>query len=304
MKGFMNIVKNEKGVVSVFLAFAMVAIMGFTALVIDVGLLFVERNKLVNALDSASLAGAQELPTKPLKAREIAENIAKVNGVPSDNINILLNTNNTEIMIEGYKEVDYLFADILGIDKGSVAANSGAIIGSASVIYNGARPLVVEKQILTYGAQVVLKEDSGDGISGNYGVVALGATGSKNFESNLIYGYEGRLKIGDVIYTETGNMSGATYNGVKHVVSTDPSATFDSYERDSSRIWTIPVIDSLEVKGRKPVTIVGFAAFFVEGVKKKSGQTEIKGRFIEFATNADIDTTIIDYGLKGIKLVK
>jgi len=294
--------KNQRGSAAVFMAIALTAIMGFTALVIDVGLLFIERSKLSNAVDAATLAGAQELPTSPNKAINEAQKIAKVNGVPLDKVNITITNDNSKIHINGSSEVEFIFAKVFGLDKTTVGASSTAIVGPATASYGGIRPLVVERQTLVYGQQVVLKENAGDGMSGNYGAVRLGGSGAKDLETDLIYGYNGKLQIGDVIYTETGNVAGPVYDGVDYVTSGD-FTTFELLDRKSKKIWIMPVVDSLDVSGNKPVTVVGFATFFVEGAARKSGQTEIKGRFIEFATNADIDLGQTDYGLKGIKLV-
>jgi len=303
MKGLKDTLKNEKGVTVLLITLSLTAIIGFSALVIDAGLMFIERRKLVNALDAAALAGAQELPTDGYKAKEVAKDYAVKNGIPLEKINVIVNVSKTEITVEGNKEVDLLFAKILGIDKGNVTGKAKAIIGSVSRVYGGIRPLVVENQSLNYGQQVVLKEDAGDGESGNYGAVSLGGTGSSVFENNIKHGYNGELKVGDKIYTETGNMAGATYDGVNYIMDIDPS-TFESFNKDSYRIWTIPIVDSLDVSGKDAVTIIGFASFFVEDVYKQSGQTQITGRFLRFTTNGDIDLSQTDYGLYGVKLIR
>lgn len=303
MKNIKKAIKNKKGLTNVLVTISLTAIMGFSALVIDAGLMLIERNRLVNAADAAALAGAQELPEDSDSAKEIAKEYAFLNGVALENTIVSVDSMKKEITVEVNKDVNLLFAKVLGFDKGSVNASTKAIVGPVTKVYEGIRPLAVEQQPLTYGQQVVLKENAGDGSSGNYGVVALGGSGSQNYEENLKYGYDGVLKVGDVIDTEPGNMAGATYSGVKYITDQDFS-TFDDYHRDSLRIWIIPIIDSLDVGGRDTVTIVGFAAFFVEDVYKQSGQTEITGRFIRFTTNGDIDENQQSYGLMGVKLIK
>ena len=79
--------------------------------------------------------------------------------------------------------------------------------------------------------------------------------------------------------------------------------TFNNFSKDSIRLWTIPIVETLEVDGNKPVKIVGFAEFFIENSDKKNGQIEINGRFLEFVQNGDIDYNVTDYGLRGVKLI-
>lgn len=54
---FRRLRKNEEGQVLVFVAMLMFALLGFSALVIDVGYFYVEKNQLQNAVDAAALAG-------------------------------------------------------------------------------------------------------------------------------------------------------------------------------------------------------------------------------------------------------
>lgn len=298
-----EMISNKKGAINIIVTVSLIGVLGFLALVIDVGFLFLEKNKLSNAADAAVLAGAQELPFDTNKAINIANHYAVVNGASLDKVSLAITENNSKIEANINNDVIFAFAKILGFDKANVVADSVAIVGPVTKVYDGIRPMVVEQQTLTYGQQVILKENAGDGYSGNYGAVSLGGNGSKVYENNMKYGYKGALKVGDIIYTETGNMSGPTYEGVTYISDRDFS-TFNNYDRDSLRIWTIPIVDCLEVRGNKPVRIVGFAAFFVEGAYKKSGKTEVTGRFIEFVTNGDIDTGQTDYGLKGVKLIK
>lgn len=298
-----NRVKNQKGVTNVLVIISMVVILGFTALVVDIGLILLERNKLENAADAAALAGAQELPTNPNKAIEKAKEYAVINGADLAKTSIVIKENNSRIQVNIDNDVDFIFAKVLGNDKTNVVAGSAAIVGPVKEVYDGIRPFVIEDQTLTYGQRVVLKEGAGEGDNGNYGPVSLGGNGANVYRNNIKYGYNGKLRVGDIIYTEPGNMSGPTIQGVEYITERDHS-TFCNYSKDSLRIFTVPVVDSLDVNGRKPVTIVGFAVFFLEDADKKGGKTEIAGRFIEFTTNGEIDMDQDDYGLKGMKLIK
>lgn len=64
-------VDDERGAVLVFTALVIVVLLGMTALVVDMGRLFVVRAELQNAADSAAVAAASELPD-PATAQVIA----------------------------------------------------------------------------------------------------------------------------------------------------------------------------------------------------------------------------------------
>jgi hypothetical protein len=49
-------------------------------------------------------------------------------------------------------------------------------------------------------------------------------------------------------------------NAIKNYISSEIN-TFPNYTRDSIRLWTIPLVDSLELNGRNTVSVVGFAQF-------------------------------------------
>lgn len=293
---------NEKGSTQVITLLAMVVILGITALVMDVGVVFVQRVKLSNAADAAVLAGAMELPGDTQKAIEVANEYLTKNGIDTNISQIIISNNNFSIEVKINKNVDFYFAKAIGINDKDVLVSSKANIGPVSAVYDGIRPLVVEQQALSYGQVVTLKEGAGDGYHGNYGAVALGGSGANNFESNIKYGHKGKLKVGDIVYTETGNMSGSTTRGISFITDNN-FETYNNFSKDSIRLWTIPIVETLEVDGNKPVKIVGFAEFFIESSDKKNGQVEITGRFLEFVQNGDIDYNMTDYGLRGVKLI-
>ena len=72
--------KDESGATVVIVALFMVVLLGFAALAIDGGRLYLEKSRLQKALDAAVLAGAQELRSSPDKAKSIAIDTAQKNG--------------------------------------------------------------------------------------------------------------------------------------------------------------------------------------------------------------------------------
>ncbi|MGF7185898.1 hypothetical protein GGQ84_001991 [Desulfitispora alkaliphila] len=301
--------KEEKGSAMVLVAMGMVALLGFTALVTDVGLLHTTRVKLVNSADAAVLAGAQELPGEPIKAYEVAEEYLYYND-KGDHYHISLNNQNTEIEVSLEKEVQFLFAPVLGISSSNVYAMSKGMVGSLSG-YMGAAPLAIPDQNLQYGVQYRLKAPGGDEHelgSGNYGALALGGGGASRYEENLKHGYQNMLRVGDKVPTESGNMSGPTKSALDWRIAQcnhSPNCTFDNHHRECKRIIIIPVYTGEEEDTTKikKVEIVGFAAFFVKNVIGQGNESEVVGRFVQMVQPGEIDAWQKNYGAMGVKLI-
>lgn len=275
-------------------------IFGFTAYVIDIGLVYIEKTKLSNAIDAAALAAALELPRDDEKAEEVALDYLKKNNVDCQNIVINISEDKKSIQIHGNKNVKHLFAILLGIDKSIVKVNTKAVIGPARTVKGGIRPFAVEMYNFNYGDLVTLKEDAGDGYDGNYGGISLGGEGANVFKLNALYGYSGTISVGDMIPTEPGNIAGATME-IQKYIDTDYSS-FNNFNRDSERLWTIPLVNSMVINGKKEVLVLGFGQFFVENVKNRAGKIEIEGRFIKYVINGEIDMNLSDTGVYGVKL--
>ncbi len=97
-------------------------------------------------------------------------------------------------------------------------------------------------------------------------------------------------------------MAGPT-NTIKNYIESENS-TFYHHPKDSKRLWTIPLVDTLEPVGRDDLVVVGFAKFFIEDAYRDGATTELRGRFIEFVGGAEIDLTLEDTGVYGMKLTK
>lgn len=175
-------------------------------------------------------------------------------------------------------------------------------LGSLTSVKGGIRPFGVENFDYDYGDLVTLKVGGGDGYNGNYGPLALGGRGASVLIDNALYGYDGELKVGDFIDTEPGNMA-SLIPYMKCLINSIPE-TFNDYSLGSDRIWTIPLLASLDVSGRDQVEIVGFGQFFIEDVQKKSGKAELKGRFIQYVSQGDINFDQVSKGALGMKLVE
>lgn len=291
----------------ILIALCMVAILGFCALAIDVGISMNEKSRLSNAVDAAALAGAQELIVNAGNAVEVVGQYLEKNGVDPQRADIVIFDSNTKISVTAKKEMNYLFARVLGFKKADVKCTGVAECAPISEVYSGIRPFAIEQQVLDFGVTYVLKEGGGSGTNGNYGALALGDNGGDNYQVNIVDGYNGHMKVGDLISTEPGNMSGPTMQGITALIDKchhTPECTYDSFKPDCPKLITVIMVDSLSVSGRKQVTVIGFAKFFLEGVQGQGKDSIVTGRFVRMVDAGKVNETQADFGLKGVRLIQ
>jgi hypothetical protein len=299
--------KSQKGSAAIIIALSMTVLLGFTALAIDVGVITSEKSRISKAADAAALAGAQELIMNKSNAINIANQYLEKNGVDPIDAQIVVSDSDTKISVTINKEVNYYFAGILGFDKGIVETEAVAICAPVIGVYEGIRPFAIEQQTLDFNQTYTLKEGAGSGSNGNYGGLALGGNGASTYVSNIVEGYDGYLRVGDFVDTEPGNMSGPTAQGINTLISHCthvPECTHNHYSTNCPRIITVIMVETLDVNGRAPVKIVGFAKFFLIGVEGHGRESIVTGKFLRTVTTGELDETQTDFGLKGVKLIK
>jgi len=127
MKKLMKIVKNEDGQVLVLMALFLTVLLGFAALTIDIGMVYVTKAKLQNTADAAALAGAQDLPNTST-AKSTAIYYAGQNGVQASETTPTApyNGDSTKIEVVCTKTVSYTFARVLGFTQSDVSERAVA----------------------------------------------------------------------------------------------------------------------------------------------------------------------------------
>lgn len=300
---------DETGSALVVSVLILASMLMLAAFVIDLGVAFLTRQHLVNATDAAALAGVQELPGSQTKSRETAFSFAGQNGLGPDEIAVFFDENSTRIDVVASRKVGFLFGKLLEVFSVNVRASSSAAILPVGGI-RGAVPFGVVEQEFEYGVQYMLKHGAGspNGLGhGNFGILALGGRGSNNYEKNIREGYQGLLRVGDMVETEPGNKSGPTAKGVKARMDMcyhTPKCTYDRFEPGCPRLVYVPVIEVFNPHGRDLVKIKGFAAVFLEGTLGNGNESYVVGRFIEWIVHADYVEGGKDFGLRTYKLVR
>lgn len=300
---------DEKGSALIICVLALSAILMLAAFIIDLGLAFVTRQYLVNGVDAAALAGVQELPRSQSKSKEVAVSFAEQNGLALGELGVSFDEDSKRIDVDANRRVQFFFGQLLNVLSVKIRASSSAAVLPVGGI-RGAAPFAVVEQDFEYGVQYMLKFGAGspDALGhGNFGILALGGTGSKNYEENIREGYQGLLRVGDMVETEPGNKSGATARGVKartNMCYHTPKCTYDHFQPGCPRLIYVPVIEPFDPHGRDLVRIKGFAAVFLEGTMGNGDESYVVGRFVEWIVSADYIEGGKDFGLRTYKLVR
>src|SRR6185503_19520849 len=130
--------------------------------------------------------------------------------------------------------------------------------------------------------------------TGNYGAIdfpacndgpcaGLGPTGANAFQCMLEEGYCCAVHTGDVLDTEPGNMAGPTRSAIDNRFAADTDRRegicYSQYTGNGKRIVTVPVTTPFG-NGRNPVTVTGFATFFLKNKPGVGINGTLDGEFL------------------------
>ncbi len=290
--------RAESGQATVLFALAAVALLSVASLSLDAGRAYIKTQELKSAADAAALAGGQELPADPSSAKSVAIATAERNGVPSADVQVQVNAQDTVVTVTTRGGIPYYFASLFGIDQGTFQETSAVQVGPISRV-TGAMPLGVIWNDFVYGQSYVLKDGGGEGSDGNYGGLALGGTGASTYQQNLEAGYPQPLTVGQTLETETGNIEGPTQQGLAARVASGAGYSWDTVPLSSPAVVDLPII-SPPSQGQSQVTILGFAAFFVTGVDSSG---DVTGVFLDAVTSGQFGSGG-SYGLQAERLIE
>lgn len=310
MQLWRKLIGGEGGTAAVLFALSLTALLGFTALVTDSGLLFLNQSRVANAVDSAVLAGAQELPGNPDAALAVARTYAEANGVTDAEAVFSVSEDGRQIVGEATRRVGLYFARVLGFTQGEVKARAAARVGALTAA-TGCAPLGVLEDEFEIGAEYTLKEGAGGGQhKGWFGCLRLGGSGASVYRDNLKYGYQGEIKVGDVIPVEPGNMSGPTSQGINYRLNQCPhypKCSGEHYERTCPRVLLVPIVRIEETNpggSVKSVKVVAFGAFLVDEAPGCGHENEVTGHFVETVFPGTAGDGTAEYGAYGVQLVE
>lgn len=299
-------ISSQKGQVAVMVAVSLVALTGMTAIVTDGGYLYATKAQMQTAVDSAVLAGVQELPGDPQEALNLSSQYSLDNGLSLDEFTYDVE-NNTRLHGSASRTVDLFFARVLGIPTADVNVEATAQIAPLSEA-SGLVPWGVWEYDYEFGDVTVLKQGAGDQLyPGWFGALRFdGDSGANDYRNNIKYGYPGVIHIGDIIPYEPGNMSGPTSQAVDYRMDLcphTPGCTIGHYVPGCPRIVFVPIINQVDV-GRKEVRVCGFAAFMLDGFVGSGHDNEVRGAFIEYVIPGMSSPEAEDFGLYTTQLIR
>ncbi|WP_261134558.1 pilus assembly protein TadG-related protein [Bacillus sp. Marseille-Q3570] len=307
MKKKLKVFREEAGSSIVLIGLAMLALITIMGLVIDGGSLFMTKSHLQKVANAAALSGAQELTTNETEVRNVVNKVltehTELNTLEHVKIDM-----KDKIGVDLVKEVPLYFSSLFGKGAVPVKVHAAAEIGPMGEAV-GVAPLGIDRSVNPQPYQeYTLKVGPHDNDTGFFGILALGGPGADTYKKNLRNGYEGSVKIGDIIETQTGNIA-ATRSIINDLVNqctvTEEEMKDGANPRDCERILLIPIYDPEDDDQNqlKSIKIVGFAHFYItEPIDKHSD--EIKGIFVSKTDTGFIDNTIEDFGAYAIRLTE
>lgn len=305
--------RDESGAALVLVALGMVALLGFSAIVIDVGRVYLEKSKLQKALDAGVLAGAhrlfvEEAPGELDKAFTIANEVSKDNGYELEESEVDLEEKD---FIRGEKtiQVPMTFAKVFDINSIPVTASAKAEVGTLKSA-NGIAPIAVESSVITEAEnnaivtefrtdlvctkerktnedgsikESVVDEDEESGSDkhspGNCGYLSIDGTGAYELGVALRDGASFSANQ-DYATTEPGTKWGQVKSAIEDLTTEDEEMgrdycnNFGTADNSCSRVINIIIIDEWDANGRDEVTVKGFASFWLEDFKSKNKGTD------------------------------
>jgi len=330
---------NERGQVLLIFAFIIPVILGMTGMAVDIGTYAGKRRTLQNAADSIALAAARDLPDQGA-ALASAQSWADKNQVDFAKVTVEVtpagaSNPNPKVRVTINESHQFAFLRALGLKSRPVAASAVAIKTSPGGLA-GLTPWAVLGSIqeaADAGDPVILKYDSNQPTTGNFGIIRLDGSGSSVYEETLINGSDSTVCADGVstcaenspecvegtCSSETGNKVGSTRTGLDAMISdTHPACdTFDEvftgpvdgrYSLDydcnpwlegsypSHRVIILPVIASL-CNGNCDYTVVRFAMFWLDGYdgdKCTGNACEIQGRFVDADVSVNALSGVFD----------
>lgn len=273
--------KEEQGAVAVIVAFLLVALLGFAAIAVDVGMLYAEKAQLRNGADAAAIGIAQTCAlnaadpkcTASTATGSLAKQLADSNALDgaSNASSVALDKTAGKVSVTtgalesgaAPNKVSLFFARALGFDEAEVTVTSSAAWGSPEA---GETPFPITFSICQVqghvggGLQLLQSHGSGANPSCNYGPSGQTVPGGFGWLT------QDPGKCGALIDTSAGDTPGRTGNsGPDNCI-----ATLDRWKAainsGNHPVVILPVFDKVTGTGSSTIYhLHSFAAYKVHG---------------------------------------
>lgn len=243
---------------------------------------------------------------------------------------------NYGILVRGRVPVAPIFGQALDFKQPrQIPARTTVVLGQASTIIGGILPFGVSKDHIVdleaFPSATIEHEltyrtwkDSWTGAPGAFGTLAPGeepgSTSASILETNVIWGYPGTFKVGDVIATTNGNMTGPLRDGIDARLDRSLFPTINdwlaAFNSDSpaaralamhdARLVLLPIVDESTIVRNgsgtaQSVQIHGFATYAISGWNNSSKQ--VFGYFVKSNYEGSVSPSGVNYGTLAYHLL-
>jgi Flp pilus assembly protein TadG len=305
----------RRGGTQVMTALMAPVLVGFTALTVDVGRLYVRKQALSNGVDAAALAGGRELPNKSAAEAE-AKRVAAANHIDTSRVTTRFEERGSGgsagqasiraasvsepkynyMKVSAVEDVPMTFARIFGINQWPVQANAAvAVTGgggqTVNTIPSGSTPFGIDKETIT--------------ASGNVSVI-IHACSFQQFwvlpfgnqpdavQNMITNGNPNTVSVGDLIDVaspKNPNYWYAVINGVNERIQRAESSPIYSAQDASNatasnpRVVIVALVDPANGNANHTDTtqakVVGFAAMYLLDIRQERTTEGAKQYFLD-----------------------
>lgn len=294
---------DTKGQTLVVFVLFLFVLVGMAAVAIDVGNVYFQQARLQAAVDAGALAGAKALANGDTQsqAQTAAEQLATTNVAAG---NYTATAGEQQVSITGTETVPTFLAGLFGIKDWHLNVNAAANIESLNQT-TGIMPFGVTEQTIEAaqaGSGTVVPLTVNTQSAGNWGYLSIGGNGSQQVESNIEDGATGTFAIGQTIQTETGVQTGPVGKGINYRISQDSSnpscASYTTATGACHRVVIVPIVQGFSNGSSAPVTVVGFAEFYLQNYK-----AGVYGYFIKTLSSGAGSSQSPPYGAEVLGLI-
>jgi Flp pilus assembly protein TadG len=271
----------------------LMSVLGMSALAVDVGSWYQQRQSLQAAADAAALAGASELPAGWAASQAAASNEYSKNGRASDSVTIAQTSNltaNDSVTVTTRRSAVTYFVRLLGFGSVNLSASARATVESYTTIVSSGNvmPFGVMQGNYTLGSSYTIY---GDGSSSNNGALSLdiksgascAAANGANDLQDTVSGADIAcpVSVNQIVDTKPGNNTGPIAQGLNsrmsggwksfnQIVQVDGNGQYTLLDANSPQLVLIPIVLNTSggttwPNGSGQVRVVGFAWFVITG---------------------------------------
>ena len=261
---------NERGATLVWVALAMVALVGMMALALDGGFGYAQRRRMQNAADAAAIAGARlvGLGANTTQVGNAVHQYGTTNGATVVNWTYL--TSQGSVQVTTQVTFTTFFAGVVGINEMTASGFAEASLDYLSSS-DDLLPMAIEKQDFVFKSVYELWNDDHEA-PGNFGWLDWngGSPSAPELADNIAHPINsGYWQIGDWV------------DGC-------PGTTSSNAVRSAVAGWleqhvTVIVYDAVQETGNNTTyQVSGFAEFVIDGYDLTGGDKRVWGHFIRW----------------------